>query len=158
MNLHVKGMDESLAKDILRWQYEQPYDFYNNEVDEEGIKELLEGSYKVVTNEEGELFGFFCTGEVACVPIGNQFGVYNEKCTDMGLGMNPKYVGNGYGYDFCSFILAYIKELNHNGPIRLSVATFNKRAIQLYENLGFVKRDKFSTNSADFITMIQKDE
>lgn len=158
MNLYVKDMDENLASDILRWQYEQPYDFYNNEVNEEGITELLEGSYKVVTNEEGELFGFFCTGEAACVPIGNQFGVYNEQYTDMGLGMNPKYVGNGYGYGFCSFILAYIKELNHNGPIRLSVATFNKRAIRLYENLGFVKRDKFSTNSADFITMIKKDE
>ena len=32
MNLHVKDMDESLAKDILLWQYEKPYDFYNNEI------------------------------------------------------------------------------------------------------------------------------
>ncbi|REB11031.1 GNAT family N-acetyltransferase [Sporosarcina sp. BI001-red] len=155
MNLNVKSMNENLAKQILSWQYEVPYDFYNNEVNEEGIKEMVDGSYQILLDQKGELFGFFCTGEAACVPMRHKYGAYNEKFVDFGLGMNPNYVGEGYGYGFCSFILNYIRECNKGIPIRLSVAIFNKRAIHLYENLGFLIKNKFATDSADFITMVK---
>ncbi|MDC3414710.1 GNAT family N-acetyltransferase [Aquibacillus sp. 3ASR75-11] len=157
MNLKVRNMDEKLAKQTLGWKYEKPFDFYNGEMSEEGIKERLDDSYKVLIDEKGKVFGFFCTGESARIPIGYQYGVYNEKSIDMGIGMNPVYVGKGYGYDFCSFIMNHIKEQNEGVPIRLSVATFNKRAVHLYKNLGFVMKDKFATDSAEFITMIKAD-
>ncbi len=70
--------------------------------------------------------------------------------------MHPDYVGKGYGYEFCTFIVNYIKEKYGETPIRLSVATFNKRAIHLYEKLGFVEKDVFSTDAAEFITMIKE--
>lgn len=156
MNLTIVNMDENQAKEILSWKYEKPYDFYNGEINEEGMKELLDGSYKVLTDENKKVFGFFCTGETARIPIGNQYGVYNIKAIDMGLGMNPKYVGKGYGYDFCSHILNDIKEHNKGIPIRLSVAIFNKRAVHLYENLGFVIQNEFAIDTADFFTMIKE--
>lgn len=156
MNLTIGNMDENQAKEILGWKYEKPYDFYNNEINEEGIQELLDGSYKVLTSENGKVFGFLCTGETARIPIGNQHGVYNMDAIDMGLGMNPEYVGKGYGYDFCSLILHEIKEQNKGIPIRLSVAIFNKRAIHLYKNLGFVIKDQFRADTADFLTMIKE--
>lgn len=157
MNLNVRNMNGNLAKQILGWKYERPYDFYNNEINEEEIKERLDGSYQALFDEKGEVLGFLCMGETARIPVGNQYGVYNENFIDIGLGMSPDYVGKGYGYDFCSFIINYIRENNKGIPIRLSVATFNKRAIHLYAKLGFVKKGKFTTDSADFITMVKED-
>jgi ribosomal-protein-alanine N-acetyltransferase len=133
MNLIIKNMDENLARKTLCWRYEKPYDFYNNELNKEGIKERLDGSYMATTDDNDEVFGFLCTGKNAQIPVGIKYGVYNDKFVDMGLGMNPDYVGKGYGYDFCTFVINYIKERNTGVPIRLSVATFNKRAIHLYE-------------------------
>ncbi|MCA0987401.1 GNAT family N-acetyltransferase [Guptibacillus algicola] len=155
MNFTIKEMDLDSARSTLSWRYEPPYDFYNNEMDEESIKERLDGSYQAITLDD-ELFGYLCIGEQAQIPIGHKYGVYHERCVDMGLGMNPDYVGKGYGYGFCERIMNHIKENNPGVPIRLSVATFNKKAIHLYEKLGFVKKDKFDTGHAEFITMIKR--
>jgi hypothetical protein len=45
--------------------------------------------------------------ETAQVPMGHDFNVYQEKLIDMGLGMNPPIIGEGNGYEFCSFIMKY---------------------------------------------------
>ncbi|UOR13263.1 GNAT family N-acetyltransferase [Halobacillus amylolyticus] len=156
MDLIVKNMNETLATQILTWNYEGPYDFYNNELSDEEIRERLNGTYKALIDENGEVLGFFCTGDSAQVPIGKQYGAYFGEFVDMGLGMNPNYVGKGNGYNFCSFIIQHIKENTDRASIRLTVATFNKRAIHLYKKLGFVKKDKFTTDFAEFITMVKK--
>ena len=158
MNFIARNMDENSAKLILSWRYKEPYNFYNNESNSEALKELLDGSYRVITDDHGEIFGFMCTGESAQVPAGNKYGVYNKNCVDMGLGMAPDHVGKGNGYPFCSFIINYIRENHGNIAIRLSVATFNKRAVYLYEKLGFKKADQFRTDHAEFITMIKEPE
>ena len=59
MKFSVENMNEISASEILRWQYEEPYDFYNNEHDAEGIKELFENNYSVVLNQNRELLAFF---------------------------------------------------------------------------------------------------
>ncbi|WP_226036820.1 GNAT family N-acetyltransferase [Aquibacillus saliphilus] len=156
MNLTIKNMDENSVRKILSWRYEKPYDFYNSEVTEDEIKERLDGSYKNIADDNGDVFGFLCTGETAQIPVGYKYGVYNDKNVDIGLGMDPDYVGKGYGYNFCTFIISYIRENYAEIPIRLSVATFNKRAIHLYEKLGFEKKDKFTTDFTEFITMIKE--
>ncbi|WP_332871743.1 hypothetical protein [Paraliobacillus zengyii] len=43
MNFIIKDMDENLARQTISWIYEEPYDFYNNELNEEGIKERNTG-------------------------------------------------------------------------------------------------------------------
>ncbi|MGP4040960.1 GNAT family N-acetyltransferase [Gracilibacillus sp. D59] len=156
MNLTIKNMDENSARKSLSWRYEKPYDFYNTDVSEEEMNERLDGSYKAIIADNGELFGLLCIGETAQIPVGHTYGVYTDKNIDLGLGMNPDYVGKGYGYEFCIFIINYIRENHVEIPLRLSVATFNKRAIHLYEKLGFVKKDKFITDYAEFMTMIKE--
>lgn len=156
MQLLIENMNEELAKEILSWEYEKPYDFYNNELTDESVKELLDDSYYALVNEDQKLIGFFCTGDNAQVPVGRKFGVYSEFAIDMGLGMNPKYVGKGSGFEFCSFILRYIEENDKGTPVRLTVAKFNQRAIHLYEKLGFEKKDEFSTDFAEFMTMVKR--
>ncbi len=156
MKLTIIGMDVTSAKKILSWKYEKPYDFYNNEVTKEELKEILNGSYKAITDNNGDMIGFLCIGEAAQVPVGHQYGVYNDKNVDLGLGMHPNYVGKGHGNEFCTFIMKHIRDEYLEVPIRLTVATFNKRAIHLYEKLGFVKKDEFTTDIAAFVTMIKE--
>lgn len=155
MELLVKPMDHKAAEEILSWQYDPPYDFYNTETTEEEMSERLNGAYFALQAGSGELVGFFCTGQSAQVPAGELLGVYKEVHTDMGLGMNPKLTGKGNGTAFTSFIINCIEENYESVPIRLTVALFNKRAIHLYKKLGFVPEKQFRTDNAEFMTMVK---
>ncbi|MFJ7934062.1 GNAT family N-acetyltransferase [Sporosarcina sp. NPDC096371] len=141
------------ATKILGWRYEPPYDFYNNEYDTEAVKELLENNYFVVVNDNDEVIGFYCAGSSAQVPTGAQVGAYTEDIIDVGLGMVPTLTGKGNGFTFFSFVLESLYKTYGNVPVRLTVATFNERAIRLYEKFGFVKEMEFTTDFADFQTM-----
>ncbi|MDQ0430314.1 RimJ/RimL family protein N-acetyltransferase [Planomicrobium stackebrandtii] len=156
MKLLKAEMNKETAQEILSWQYEPPYDFYNNESCDSELAELLNKAYFTVLNEKEETVGFFCTGESAQVPSGNRYEVYKEQCIDVGLGMNPALVGKGNGEEFGLFILHSIEETHHQLPVRLTVAAFNKRAIRLYEKLGFTLDKRFSNAAAEFITMVKK--
>lgn len=153
MKLEIKSMDEEIARQILSWRYDSPYNFYNNENTPEQIRDLLENDYSAIVDRNGELVGFFCVGSSAQVPVGVKFGAYNEDLVDIGLGMAPVLIGQRNGFNFFAFILETIKEIYGSAPLRLTVATFNQRAIRLYEKFGFVKGIMFTTDSAEFVTM-----
>jgi [ribosomal protein S18]-alanine N-acetyltransferase len=155
MDLMSHKMNEQYAKEVMGWKYDQQYDFYDNELTNESLQELLNGSYYAVVNAENKLIGFFCVGESAQVPTGHQFGVYVDGYIDFGLGMHPRETGKGNGYEYCTFILDLIKEKYKNFPIRLTVANFNKRAIHLYEKMGFVKSKEFNSNNYSFSIMVK---
>lgn len=154
--LSCHKMNEKSAVEILRWNYERPYDFYNNEVTFEALKELLDGSYYTVVDQQEGLAGFFCIGKSAQVPAGHLVGAYTVEYIDFGLGMRPDLTGQGFGYDFCMFILEFVQEMYQAGPTRLTVAKFNKRAIRLYEKLGFKKHMEFGTPYSDFLVMVRE--
>lgn len=155
MTLLIQNMNEETAKDILNWKYNTPYHFYNNDCTDEELKERLNGTYFAIVNDTADLYGFFCIGESAQVPMGNQFGVYTGEFVDIGLGMNPKFVGKGSGFEFCSFIVRYVEEEFMGLPIRLTVAKFNHRAIHLYKKLGFIENNDFNNDFAEFFTMVK---
>ncbi|MDN4491972.1 GNAT family N-acetyltransferase [Ureibacillus aquaedulcis] len=155
MKLKVFSMNEQYAIQILNWKYEPPYDFYNNECTKEALEELLDNTYYALVGTKNELFGFFCIGKSAQVAAGHAALAYEENFVDMGLGMNPLFVGEGRGAEFCSFIIKFIEEKHENTPIRLTVAEFNERAIRLYEKIGFKKENAFRTDRAKFMTMVR---
>ncbi|WPK10962.1 GNAT family protein [Lysinibacillus louembei] len=156
MQLFIESMDKEKASAILNWRYEAPYDFYNNELTDEALQELLDGSYNAIVDDKQQLIGFFCVGKGAQVPAGNRFDAYTASCVDMGFGMNPHLTGQGNGFDFCSLIMQFIEQNYAGTPIRLTVAKFNQRAIHLYEKLGFVAQAEFSSELAEFIVMTRK--
>ncbi|WP_099157496.1 GNAT family N-acetyltransferase [Virgibacillus ndiopensis] len=156
MEFTIKNMNEKLATEILKWKYVKPYDFYNNELDDESLQEFLENQYFAVVDQDNDLFGFFCIGDSAQVPAGNQYGAYRDDMVDVGFGMKPDLTGRGYGIKFCSFIFRYVHENYKDKDFRLTVATFNERAIHLYVKLGFAKKMAFDTDSAEFITMVKE--
>lgn len=155
MGLVSQRMTKERAIEILNWTYETPYNFYNNEVSDAAIRELLNGTYRVITDENGELIGFYCAGDDARVFAGISVGAYDEERIDVGFGMKPNLTGQGYGLTFCAFILDQVREHHQGKPLRLTVATFNKRAIRLYEKLGFRKQINFYRNETEFMTMVK---
>ncbi|MFD2042943.1 GNAT family N-acetyltransferase [Ornithinibacillus salinisoli] len=155
MNLVTKKMTEKNAIDILTWKYEKPYDLYNNVLSGDAILELLDGSYKVITDTHNRTVGYFCLGRAAQVPAGDQFQVYKADCIDVGIGMKPELTGKGNGEKFFSHILESIYQEHPNTDIRLTVATFNERAIHLYEKFGFIRLQTFNRETTEFITMIK---
>lgn len=157
MNLKVIPMNHSVALKILSWRYKPPYDLYNIVPNDEEVNEKLNGSYQAIFDKDKQIIlGFFCTGLSAQVPAGKAAGVYKEQYIDIGLGMSPEYTGKGCGTEFLSFIIKELKQRHPDSLLRLTVSVFNKRAIRLYEKMGFYKKDDFSSLTVRFITMIQK--
>ncbi|MBT2638272.1 MULTISPECIES: GNAT family N-acetyltransferase [unclassified Bacillus (in: firmicutes)] len=155
MNLYSREMTKELAMDILSWHYDPPYDFYNNEVNNDAIYELLNEGYTAVEDEEGNLIGFYCSGHSAQVPKGRMLGAYTEPAIDVGIGIHPKLTGKGNGYLFLSFVLNELAALGSHAIFRLTVAGFNKRAIKLYEKVGFRDKYHFKTDITEFIIMVK---
>ena len=156
MKYTIRDLSEDYAVEILNWRYESPYDFYNNEVNPDSMKEMLGDSYFIVLDQYNRLNGFFCTGDSAQVPAGRQFGAYSESMVDLGIGMKPELTGQGHGTDFFAFVLRYAQDNYEGVPIRLTVAKFNERAIHLYEKFGFGQRMGFNKDTTRFITMVKE--
>lgn len=153
MEFTTSKMTDNCAIEILKWKYEKPYDLYNNVLSGEAIMELTSSSYKAILSND-EVVGFYCTGKDAQVPSGNEVGAYSRDCMDIGLGMKPDLTGKGLGTPFFGFILQDICE-ESSKCLRLTVADFNKRAIRLYENFGFVIEKEFWRGDMQFNVMIK---
>ena len=134
------------------WKYEDPYSFYNMTEDEEDLQEFLnqeswKDSFYAVINEQKELVGFF------------QYNVDNSELV-IGLGLKPELTGLGLGEKFVKSGLTYgiSKFKDKAESITLSVASFNERAIKIYQKLGFeiAKQELVHTNKNDYEFFIMK--
>jgi ribosomal-protein-alanine N-acetyltransferase len=137
-------MDDDEAREISRWHYQPPYDFYDSTSDPDDLEELLDparrdGSYFSAFDTEGALVGFF------------QFETEGET-VDVGLGLRPDLTGKGLGLDYLLAGLEFARERFSPRRFTLSVATFNERAIEVYERAGFRRGAVYMhhTNGADF--------
>jgi [ribosomal protein S18]-alanine N-acetyltransferase len=155
MKLYSRKMTKEFAIKVLNWHYDPPYNLYNNVVTDEAIFELLNEGYSAVVDGREELIGFYCSGQAAQVPAGRESGAYSEPAVDVGVGLDPMLTGQGFGNGFLSFILNELEGLHPHSIFRLTVAKFNKRAIKLYENLGFRMKSEFKTENNLFITMVK---
>jgi len=140
-----RQMNDEEAHEISRWHYEPPYDFYDSTSDPEDLAELLdparrEGSYFSAFDAEGSLVGFF------------QFEREGET-VDVGLGMRPDLTGRGLGLEYVLAGLEFARERFSPGRFTLAVATFNERAIEVYERAGFRRGTVYShyTSGADYL-------
>jgi ribosomal-protein-alanine N-acetyltransferase len=123
-------MREAEALQIAGWRYEPPYSFYDWDADPNDLalllsKEHREGRYFSAFAEDGGLIGFL------------EFGTDADDVI-VGLGLRPDYTGRGLGLGFLEAGMAFARERFHPNRFRLSVATFNQRAIRVYERAGFV--------------------
>lgn len=132
------------AKQILSWRYDAPYDFYNPpEPDDPNpyVEKFLapERAFHSVRGEQNRFVGFCSFGEDGQV-LG---GSYPDGPLDIGLGMKPTETSRGYGRAFFQTIVDFAQQQFKANSLRLSVASFNHRAIKVYRYLGFETTSEF---------------
>jgi [ribosomal protein S18]-alanine N-acetyltransferase len=138
------------ARAISRWRYDGPYAVYNG--NPASVASLLEPRYLYhsVHDDHAELVGYFCYGEDARVSAGKRLGLYErEDELDIGLGMRPDLTGQGFGEEFVHAGLQFAKATYDPRAFRLTVATFNRRAIRVYERAGFEPVETFGDTKRD---------
>ncbi|WP_214690402.1 MULTISPECIES: GNAT family protein [unclassified Exiguobacterium] len=136
MNYTFQPLTQEQAERIaFEWRYEGDYAFYNMDADEEDLASFLDADERGDTTfavlETNEMIGF----------VTLQFE--SPGTVTIGLGMRPDLTGNGNGYRFLTSILNWIDATYGTCNVCLTVATFNKRAIRLYESLGFTPQEIF---------------
>jgi len=147
-----RQMEDEEATQISGWHYEPPYDFYDTTSDQDDLQALLDprrrkDAYFSVFDEGGVLVGFF------------QFERAN-KTVDIGLGMRPDLTGRGLGVEYLLAGLEFARRRYSPDHFTLSVATFNERAILVYERAGFRRNTvyKHNTNGGEylFVSMVRQ--
>jgi ribosomal-protein-alanine N-acetyltransferase len=109
--------------------------------------------YHAALDEEGVRAGYFCFGDDARVPSGEEPGLYEEDALDVGLGMRPDLIGKGMGEEFVRVGLAFARECYSPASFRLTVAAINRRAIRVYEKVGFTRTVSFTGNGREWVVM-----
>lgn len=128
------------ASTICNWKYQAPYALYSMDGSDDCICEFTSGSYYAAVDESQDLIGYLCSGQSARVPGGYACGIYeDDHYLDIGLGLKPEYTGKGKGLEFVLQGLEFFRRQHQVQSFRLVVATFNERAIKVYERAGFVK-------------------
>ncbi|WP_346876722.1 MULTISPECIES: GNAT family N-acetyltransferase [unclassified Clostridium] len=147
MNYVFIPMNKEYANEIAyNWKYNGVYSFYDMIADEEDLKEFLnednwEGHYFAVLNDECELIAYYSY-------------YFEGGILWIGFGLKPELTGRGIGAEFVVAGINFgIKEFEYKKDyIMLAVASFNKRAIKVYENIGFQFVEKYmqKTNGGEF--------
>ena len=123
-------MRQADAEAIARWHYPEPFSFYDWEADPNDLAVLLDprargDAYFAVDDESGKLIGWF------------QFKPPHGASQEIGLGLHPERTGQGLGKSFLEAGLEYARRRFAPTQFTLSVASFNRRAITVYERAGF---------------------
>ena len=137
-------MAQADAEAVARWRYPEPFSFYDWTADEDDLAELLDPglrgeAYFAVKTDDGDLVGYF-----SFKPDGATLVV--------GLGLRPDLTGRGLGGSFLSAGLDFGRDRFHPEEFSLAVATFNERAIKVYERAGFARVRVYmhETNGAEW--------
>lgn len=145
-------MTKEFAFRISAWKYQDQYSIYSMDDSYECIDELMNEEYFCALDNQDRLIGYICTGNSARVPGGYQIGIYNnDKQIDIGLGLNPDFTGKGRGVEFLSQAIHFLESHFQVQNFQLVVASFNERAIKVYERAGFIK-------GVCFTSMVDKEE
>ena len=129
-------MSEQQARAVADWHYDPPYDFYDAVADPEDLAELLDpaqraGRYFAALGDSGDLVGFFMFK-------------HERDTVVIGLGLRPDLTGCGLGLPFLLAGLDFARARYAPARFRLMVATFNRRAIRVYEQAGFCQGETFA--------------
>jgi [ribosomal protein S18]-alanine N-acetyltransferase len=127
-----RSMSQADAEAIARWHYPPPFSFYDWTSDPDDLAELLDPTargddYVAVEDGDGTLIGFF------------HYKPPHGARLEIGLGLHPDWTGHGLGNSFLEAGLEYGRRRFAPKQFTLSVASFNRRAITVYERAGFAR-------------------
>jgi ribosomal-protein-alanine N-acetyltransferase len=129
------------ARAVGAWHYEPPYAIYDlghfymlSAVLLRPLLSPLGFEMYGVWSEEGQLVGLF-----TFTKLGN--------VVELGLAMRPDLTGKGNGLAFVQAGIAFAKKRFSPTAFTLDVATFNQRAMKVYERAGFTPGKTFWRNT-----------
>ena len=131
-----RPLTQADAEAIAAWHYPEPYAFYDWSADVDDLGELLDAelrgeAYVAVEDPAHDLIGFF------------SFKPKEPGTVEVGLGLRPDHTGRGLGLAFGEAGLEHARTQLAPERFKLAVAAFNRRAITVYERLGFVEARRY---------------
>ena len=136
--IHIAPLTREHAEDICRWRYAPPYDVYDMAgMDPEDLLRPDAGFHAVLAGER--LIGFRSFGPDGQVPGWE----YDDSALDTGGGLRPELTGQGLGRSAVSAGLAFGRDRFTPAAFRVTIASFNLRALRSVESLGFERVGSF---------------
>jgi [ribosomal protein S18]-alanine N-acetyltransferase len=130
--IRIAAMTAQYAADILSWRYPSPYDYYDvTDVDLDYYLDPANGFFAVLSG--GEFIGFRSFGPDGQVPG----GTYDDSALDTGGGLRPELTGRGLGRTVVVAGLEFGRLRFAPDAFRVTVASFNTRALRVVTSLGF---------------------
>jgi RimJ/RimL family protein N-acetyltransferase len=138
----IAPMTAEYAADILSWRYPAPYDYYNVVGGDPGYYlDPANEVYAVLSG--GELIGFRSFGPDGRVPG----GAYDDSALDTGGGLRPALTGRGLGRSVIAAGLEFGRQRFTPEAFRVTVASFNTRALRVVTSLGFQPVSSFAATT-----------
>jgi [ribosomal protein S18]-alanine N-acetyltransferase len=146
-SVQIVAMTAAYAADIASWRYPAPYDVYDMSGSDASFLTSPEAGFFALT-DASELIGFRSFGPDGQVPGGS----YDSSALDTGGGLRPDLTGRGLGREAIATGLAFGRERFAPAAFRVTVASFNLRALRVVEALGFRRVDSFhaTTNGRSY--------
>ena len=123
-------MDQYAAGEVAAWSYPGVYALYDFAADANDLAELLDADSRAGRYFIARLAGHGLVGFVELKPAG-------EDSVEIGLGLRPECTGRGFGGAFVTHVCAWTAKRCGVTTIIVRVATFNARAIAVYQRVGF---------------------
>jgi [ribosomal protein S18]-alanine N-acetyltransferase len=127
--VRVEAWSGTFASEVATWHYDPPFDFYDLASDPADAAEMHDPAhaahYRAVLAEGDDLL--------------DAFWYFDRQgdVVEVGIGLRPDMSGRGLGESFLRAQLDYATIQWSPATFRLFVAAWNRRAIRLYERLGF---------------------
>jgi ribosomal-protein-alanine N-acetyltransferase len=158
MRFSFRQLEKEHALSILHWRYLPLYDSYDFDVDtiQEDLCYLIDpkNAFYAILNVHEELEGYCSFGADGQVPGGD----YCTEALDIGMGIRPDLVGQGYGKHYAQAVVRYGANQYKAKQCRVTIAEFNQRAQRVWEQVGFEQVDRFikTGTEEEFVIMIYK--
>ena len=137
-DLRVAPLRAEHARAACTWRFESPYDCYDlTDEEPEVLLRPTTGMHALLAGER--LVGIRSYGPDGQVPGWD----YDETALDTGGSLHPDLVGRGLGRHAIAAGLAHGREHHAPPAFRVTVATFNTRALRVVESLGFAEVARF---------------
>jgi [ribosomal protein S18]-alanine N-acetyltransferase len=130
--MRIVPMTVAYTAEIVTWRYPPPYDCYDMNGADPGFLASPESGFFALTDETG-LIGFRSFGPDGQVPG----GAYDGSALDTGGGLRPDLTGRGRGREAIQTGLDFGQREFAPAAFRVTVATFNLRALRVVTAVGF---------------------
>jgi ribosomal-protein-alanine N-acetyltransferase len=148
----IVAMAPVYAEQITTWRYPPPYDCYDmTGADPADLMDPASGYYALL--DDDELVGFRSFGVDGQVPG----WPYDDSALDTGGGLRPELTGRGLGRSAIATGLDFGQQRFSPTAFRMTIASFNTRAMAVVKSLGFefIGRFDASTNGRRYDVLVR---